>query len=151
MKIQLMAAAVLCLGLSAAEAVKDPSLLFEATFENNTLTADYAKGDQNRSRVILFRTGRTVILIIEQQVIAPQIFFHIHREPFLSRAEKHFNIFAGSLPVQRCNPHGHGSLFHVEVVFHIVKTVHAAVDRQRGSFFPDAFHGAAGRVRQYNP
>lgn len=45
MKIQLMAAAVLCLGLSAAEAAKDPSLLFEATFENNTLTADYAKGD----------------------------------------------------------------------------------------------------------
>ena len=45
MKIQLMAAAVLCLGLSAAEAAKDPSLLFEATFESNTLTADYAKGD----------------------------------------------------------------------------------------------------------
>ena len=45
MKIQLMIAAVLCLGLSAAEAAKDPSLLFEATFESNTLTADYAKGD----------------------------------------------------------------------------------------------------------
>ncbi len=47
MKICFAVATTLFFGIGAiaSETSRDPSLLFEATFEKDTLTADYAKGD----------------------------------------------------------------------------------------------------------
>ena len=52
MKICFAVATTLFFGIGAiaSETSRDPSLLFEATFEKDTLTADYAKGDPNVSQ-----------------------------------------------------------------------------------------------------